>query len=214
MAKIILTDNGSLMREVPLAKERITIGRRPHNDIVIDDLAVSAEHAVIVTIRNDSFLEDLNSTNGTQINGPPVKKHFLQDSDVIELAQYRLRYIADDRRQSRDAGHQPKEDDQHADTRSASAGKSAARHRAPVIKILNGARAAKKITLTKTLTTIGRPGVQVAVVARRPEGYYLTHVEGDVYPLVNGESIGAGAHLLTYDDVIDLSGIQMEFSIG
>lgn len=212
MAKIILTDNDSLVREVPLAKERITIGRRPHNDIVIDDLAVSAEHAVIVTVRNDSFLEDLNSTNGTQINGQPVKKHFLQDGDVIELAQYRLRYVADDPRDTR-AADQPKGTERHAETRSVSSGKSTARHRAPAIKILNGARAAKRITLTKALTTIGRPGVQVAVVARRPQGYFLTHVEGDVPPLVNGKSIGADAHLLTCGDVIDLSGIQMEFSM-
>src|ERR1035437_2209961 len=111
------------MREVPLAKERITIGRRPHNDIVIDDLAISAEHAVIVTVCNDSFLEDLNSTNGTQINGQPVKKHFLQDSDVIELAQYRLRYVADDPRKTRDAG-QSKEADRHVEARPASSGKS------------------------------------------------------------------------------------------
>src|SRR5690349_9291225 len=91
---IILTLNGKVLQEVPVSKERITIGRRPHNDIVIEDLAISAEHAVIVTILKDSFLEDLNSTNGTQINGQPVKKHFLQDDDVIELAHYKLRYVA------------------------------------------------------------------------------------------------------------------------
>jgi pSer/pThr/pTyr-binding forkhead associated (FHA) protein len=211
VAKIILTDKGSLRREVMLEKERITIGRRPDNDIFIDDMAVSAEHAVIVTICNDSILEDLNSTNGMQINGQPVKKHFLKDGDVIELAHYRLLYVVDGLCEG-SAVTPPRVASQSVQTRSSS-GKSEGRQRTSVIKILNGARATETITLTKSLTTIGRPGVQVAVVARRLQGYFLTHVEGEVFPLVNGESIGTGAHLLTYEDVIDLSGTQMKFTI-
>ena len=80
-------------REIPLDKERITMGRKPHNDIQIDNLAISGEHAVIITLLNDSFLEDLNSTNGTYVNGQPIKKHFLQNGDVVELGKYRLKYM-------------------------------------------------------------------------------------------------------------------------
>ena len=69
MAKLILSLDGQVLREVPLDKERVTIGRKPHNDIPIENLAVSGEHACIVTILNDSFLEDLGSTNGTLVNG-------------------------------------------------------------------------------------------------------------------------------------------------
>ena len=90
MAKLILSMDGLVLKELPLAKERTTIGRKPHNDIQIDNLAISGEHAVIVTILNDSFLEDLNSTNGTYVNGQPIKKHFLQNNDVVELGKYRL----------------------------------------------------------------------------------------------------------------------------
>jgi hypothetical protein len=82
-----------VIREIPLDKERITIGRRPQNDIQIENLAVSGEHACIVTILNDSFLEDLGSTNGTLVNGNAVKKHFLQNNDVIELGKYKLKFI-------------------------------------------------------------------------------------------------------------------------
>src|SRR5258706_3330845 len=95
MAKLILSMDGLVLKEIPLTKERTTLGRKPHNDIQIDNLAVSGEHAVIVTILNDSFLEDLGSTNGTVVNGNPVKKHFLQNNDVIELGKYKLKFIGE-----------------------------------------------------------------------------------------------------------------------
>src|SRR5690242_18148927 len=93
MAKLILSMDGLVLKEIPLAKERTTIGRKPHNDIQIDNLAISGEHAVVVTVLNDSFLEDLHSTNGTFVNGHSVEKHFLQNGDVIELGKYRLKYV-------------------------------------------------------------------------------------------------------------------------
>lgn len=222
---IILTLDGLVLKEMPLSKERITIGRRPHNDIVIDDLAISAEHAVIVTILKDSFLEDLNSTNGTQINGQPVKKHFLQDHDVIELAQYRLRYAVGSRKNNIDSGYQQPsvphvrgksavdgQDGRH-DEASQESRNSRGRQNVAVIKILNGRNAGKEIALTKALTTIGHPGVQVAVITRRPEGYSISHVEGDAHPFVNGLAIGGGAHAVEHGDLIDLSGTQMAFSL-
>src|SRR4026207_257382 len=95
MAKLILSMDGQVLKEIPLSKERITIGRKAHNDVQIDNLAVSGEHAVIVSILNDSFMEDLGSTNGTLVNGNPVKKHFLQNNDVIELGKYKLKYIGE-----------------------------------------------------------------------------------------------------------------------
>jgi hypothetical protein len=218
MAKIILMADSEVVQEITLLKERITIGRRPYNDIVIDSPGVSAEHAVIVTILNDSYLEDLNSTNGTQINGQSVKKHFLQDNDVIGFGQYKLRYVAES---------DPLKATTHpAFTASASEGERSHRRiaapphaatevagQAAFIKVLNGASAGREIALSKALTTIGRPGVQVAVITCRPQGYSLTHVEGDCYPLINGVSIGAGAHAIAQGDVIDLSGTQMLFSL-
>src|SRR6185295_12553203 len=95
MAKLILSLDGMVIREYPLTKERTTLGRKPHNDIVIDNLAISGEHAMIMTILNDSFLEDLGSTNGTLVNGQPIKKHFLQNSDVVELGKYKLKYVTE-----------------------------------------------------------------------------------------------------------------------
>ena len=97
MAKLILSLDGMVIREYPLTKERTTIGRKSHNDIVIDNLAISGEHAMIMTILNDSFLEDLGSTNGTLVNGQPIKKHFLQNNDVVELGKYKLKYVTEAR---------------------------------------------------------------------------------------------------------------------
>ena len=191
MAKLILSMDGLVLKEIPLTKERTTIGRKPHNDIQIDNLAVSGEHAVIVTILNDSFLEDLGSTNGTIVNGNPIKKHFLQNNDVIELGKYKLKFVGE------------------AAPAQAAPGKPA--QPLGAIQLLSGGNAGKELELTKPLTTLGKPGVQVAVLTRRPQGYFITHVEGASRPTVNGQEIGAAPHSLRDHDVIELAGVKMEF---
>jgi hypothetical protein len=190
MARIILSLNGNVLREVALAKERIAIGRGPGNDIVLDNLAVSAEHAVIVTHDDDSFLEDLNSTNGTQVNGQPIKKHFLQDEDVIEIAQYRVRYRA----QSQDLLHQSGGTAMNA-----------------WIRVIEGMGAGKEIPLVKALTTIGQPSVQTAAIARRDQKYYLLHLEGGMPPIVNGHLLASGSQEMVHGDMISIAGTCLRF---
>jgi len=274
MAKLILSMDGLVLKEIPLTKERTTIGRKPHNDIQIDNLAVSGEHAVIVTILNDSFLEDLGSTNGTVVNGNPVKKHFLQNNDVIELGKYKLKFIGEAAPAAGAGGDKadfektmvlrPSTMKAAAQAAAAAGGgaqaavaarqaavqaagqsaaatgiadKDAAKAPAPAaapaaaapaaapaapaakpggqplgaIQLLSGGNAGKELELTKPLTTLGKPGVQVAVLTRRPQGYFITHVEGDKRPEVNGQQIGAAPHALKDHDVIELAGIKMEF---
>jgi len=281
MAKLILSMDGLVLKEIPLSKERTTIGRKPHNDIQIDNLAVSGEHAVIVTILNDCFLEDLGSTNGTLVNGNPVKKHFLQNNDIVELGKYRLKFVGEApvpaataekadfektmvlrpaamkaaAEQARAMGavgaeaarataaqqvaasaasagtvekearpapapisatattptpipaHTP------APAPAAPAAPAAARSPHPLgaIQILSGANAGKELELAKPLTTLGKPGVQVAVLTRRPQGYFITHVEGANPPVVNGQAIGTAPHALKDHDVVELAGVKMEF---
>jgi hypothetical protein len=192
MAKIVLSMNNAVIREVTLSKERVTIGRRPQNDIVIESAAVSAEHAMIVTRNSDSFLEDLNSINGTQINGQPVKKHFLQHGDMIELAEYKIRYLAD--------GYEIRDS-------------NSSRNTVPFLRVLNGAHAGKELALTNTLTTIGQPGGQVAAVTQQMGNYFITHVEGEGHPMVNGESIGTETRKLVPGDEIELSRTRVSFSL-
>ncbi len=260
MAKLILSMENTMLKEIPLTKERTTIGRKPHNDIQIDNLAISGEHAVVITILNDSFLEDLGSTNGTFVNGQSVKKHFLQNGDTIELGKYRLKFVSEVPQQTSNAdfektmilrpgaAHKPAAQTApvvsgapaapaaapppaapaHMATSpgmasqqppAAPAATAAAAPAAPAapalplgaIQILSGGNAGKEMELTKTLTTLGKPGVQVAVIARRPHGYFITHVEGANFPVVNGSAIGTQAHQLRDHDVIELAGIKMEF---
>ena len=263
MAKLILSMDGLVLKEIPLTKERTTIGRKPHNDIQIDNLAVSGEHAVIVTILNDSFLEDLGSTNGTLVNGNTVKKHFLQNNDVVELGKYKLKYIAEPgaaqpaekadfektmvlrpsamraaaeqaKAMAAGGGSQPQAAEaarvaalQSVGTAAQAAGiaeKPAGAPAAPpppprpaqplgAIQLISGASAGKELELTKPLTTLGKPGVQVAVLTRRPQGYFITHVEGANQPTVNGRSIGTAPHALKDHDLIELAGVKMEFFI-
>jgi pSer/pThr/pTyr-binding forkhead associated (FHA) protein len=242
MAKLILSMDGLVLKEITLSKERTMIGRKPHNDIQIDNLAVSGEHAVIVTILADSFLEDLGSTNGTFVNGSSVKKHFLQNNDVIELGKYKLKYINEapagaaktadfektmilrpgamkkpaESPPAASAG--PAAPKSHGDTQIGMAAAAQAAPAAPppavhraMLKILSGGNAGKELELTKPLTTLGKPGVQVAVITRRPQGFFITHVEGANKPVVNGKAIELQAHSLKDHDIIELAGVKMEF---
>jgi pSer/pThr/pTyr-binding forkhead associated (FHA) protein len=305
MAKLILSLDGIVLKEQELTKERTTIGRKPHNDIQIDNLAVSGEHAVIVTILNDSFLEDMGSTNGTLVNGASVKKHFLQNGDVVEVGKYKLKYINEVASNTTAAdfektmvlrapmartqsGPRALSDTQlgHA-ARTHGVGTVTSLNRAaasipgspahpPVqatgtagiaygmqsaamaavsptvlgaeqasapaagaailsqstplaarsitvsqptpapmplaaIQILTGPSAGRELELAKSLTTVGKPGVQVAVITRRPQGYYITHVEGASFPILNGKSLDSQAHSLNDHDIVELAGVKMEF---
>jgi len=368
MAKLIVSLEGSVIRDYPLDKERVTIGRKPHNDIQIENLAVSGEHACIVTILNDSFLEDLGSTNGTLVNGNQIKKHILQSNDVIEIGKYKLKYVSDapmagrttvdefektmvlrapalaraaraspttdsttgrpkamglpsmppptprprlhplpfpsggttgsgpltsSGAQASAASDAPTQTGDSATTTSdpltSPGGRTAAPAAGPAtssgatatssgpvtsaggeavatppaaqtspggraattsgfrtapgsvptsdrsrpdlaaraagaaqaasgdatglgaIQILSGSGAGKELDLVKNLTTLGKPGVQVAVITRRPQGYFITHVEGATTPEVNGQALDAQARLLKDHDVIELAGVKMEF---
>src|SRR3954468_24427388 len=93
MPKMIVSIDGVVIKEVQLTKDRTTLGRRPYNDIVIDNLAVSGEHAVLQMTGAEVYLEDLNSTNGTYINGKAVKKQLLQNNDTVEIGKYKIKYI-------------------------------------------------------------------------------------------------------------------------
>ncbi|MBS1140114.1 MAG: Forkhead-associated [Proteobacteria bacterium] len=230
MAKLILSMDGLVLKEIPLNKERLSIGRKPHNDIQIDNLAISGEHAVVVTILADSFLEDLNSTNGTLVNGQPIKKHFLRNNDVIELGKYKLKYMADlqagaaasdfEKNVATRSGQlklpselqlEPTETSVRSNVGLASQPKAPIPGLAAAIQLLNGPNAGKELDLTKTLTTLGKPGLQVAVIAKRPHGYFITHVEGSQFPVVNGKALDAQAYPLGDHDVIEIAGIKMAF---
>ncbi len=281
MAKLILSVDGQVLKEFTLSKERTLIGRKPHNDIQIDNLAVSGEHAAIITILNDSFIEDLGSTNGTMVNGKPIKKHFLQNNDVVEIGKHKLKYFNDAPAQAGAADFEktmiirnptkaapapapaaaaaPRAEAALGDTqtnlkgspapddRTRPAGPSMAPASSPAatvppapsprpappppstasetpapagaggplrdaaVQVLSGAAAGRTLDLTKNLTTIGKPGLQVAVITKRPNGYFITHVEGATYPTLNGASLGAQAHTLNDHDLIEIAGVKMEF---
>ncbi|MCL2346035.1 MAG: FHA domain-containing protein [Desulfobulbus sp.] len=224
MAKLILSMDGLVLKEIPLGKKRLSIGRKPQNDIQIDNLAISGEHAAIVTVLDDAFLEDLNSTNGTLVNGQPVKKHILRHNDIIELGKYRLKFMIDEA-EPRSGADQPltiatKASEMElvprggSTTRSQSGVTSEPQGTgvaAAVVQLVSGPLAGKELPLTKTLTTLGKPGQQVAVIARRPNGYFITHVEGNAFPLLNGQTLDAQAHVLGDHDLIEIAGIRMEF---
>jgi len=284
MARLILSLDNQVLAEYNMTKERYTIGRLPDNDVRIDNPAVSGHHSLIINILNDSFLEDLNSTNGTYVNGKLIKKHALQHGDVITIGHHQLRFSDQEAPQQEQdefektmvipTGQQNAEQlakaEEAADKAVAKAvtddgndvaasvkldpeEAAALEDEAPPpisrsetvepvsrsepvshsatatgidpasvpnalplakLQVLSGAFAGRELELTKALTTLGRPGVQVAAITRRAEGYYIVHVEsgkeGD-FPLVNGQPIGAQARKLSDNDVVQLAGVKMGF---
>jgi pSer/pThr/pTyr-binding forkhead associated (FHA) protein len=233
MARLILSLDGQVLAEYNMNKERYTIGRLPDNDIRIDNPAVSGHHSLIINILNDSFLEDLNSTNGTYANGKLIKKHALQHGDLITVGHHQLRFVdAQEADVEQDEFEKtmvitPSSQGEHKIRRVEAATDQAAKAESarrppegatPIqkakLQVLSGAFAGRELELTKALTTLGRPGVQVAAITRRAEGYFIVHVdsgkEGD-YPLVNGTPIGPQARRLNDNDVIQLAGVKMGF---
>ena len=213
MGKLVVSLDNVVIKEFQITNERTTLGRRPYNDIVIDNLAVSGEHAVLTAAQSDVFIEDLNSTNGTYINGKAVKKQLLSNNDVVEVGKYRIKFLAEDAEDYEKTmilrpgafGRTPGT----IGAVPAAAGPAAAGPAS--IKVLNGGAAGREVLLTKVVTTVGKPGVQVASVTKRPGGYVLSHVEGSRRPSVNGQPVGEDSISLKHGDIIDLAGTQMQF---
>lgn len=209
-AKLILLYGQETLGEFPLDKESVVIGRRTGNDIQIDNLAVSGAHARVLTILRDSFLEDLNSTNGVFINGVRIKRQALQDGDLVTIGKHQLRYLRDD--DAADRGERalsPQENEELLRREQRGIG-GAAR-----LRLLTEEGRGKELKLTKALTTVGKPGVQVAAISRRPQGDFIVHIDGGesntAVPIVNGTPIGFRSYLLRHQDVIEIAGVRMEY---
>ena len=234
MAKLVLSFNGNTVKEYELDKEVLTIGRKPDNDIHIENLAVSGNHAKILTILNDSFVEDLDSTNGTFIGGDKITRHALQNGETIVIGKHELKYInesADDEGEFEktmiirpDAEGMPETEEAGKDIENsigkitadlASAGSTTTGPGAAKLQLISGTNAGKELQLTKIITTLGRPGVQVAAITRRPAGYFLIVVEAgkdNKMPLVNDAAIEK-QHPLENGDIIEVAGVKMSFTL-
>ena len=241
MAKLRFLVNGRLLGEYKLNKERLTIGRLPKCDIQIDNLTISGEHAAVVTLGTSSYVEDLNSTNGTVVNNQSIQKHVLLDKDIIEFGSYQIHYcdelqtdiennngfektvmIRSFQTRPRDSTVQKTEVNinQHliinADANHAiltTTDLPSKHNLLGRLKVLNGNSAGRELKLDKAIVRFGKIGVQVAVIIKRPKGYFISHIEGAHYPTVNGITIGIQAHSLQHLDIVELAGTKMEFNL-
>ena len=217
MGKLVVSLDGVVIKEVQITKDKTTLGRRPYNDIVIDNLAVSGEHAVLQMVGADVFIEDLNSTNGTYINGKAIKKQLLTHNDTVEIGKYKIKYLVDEggdyeKTMIMRPGAVPPAFTPPAGPAPAMGSPGSGMPSQPaVIKVLNGAAAGREVALTKVVTTVGKPGVQVASITKRPNGYAFAHVEGGTRPSVNGVPLVGDSVPLRNGDVIELAGTQMQF---
>ncbi len=234
MSKLILSFEGTVLKTVAVGQERITIGRKPENDIQVDNLAVSGQHAAVTREGEEVVLEDLHSTNGTIVNGQLIQKHVLKNFDVIELGKHKLKYVVENLAAQANMEKTmvirrpltpppPGSTGVHAAMPAppaaapapavapAAPAAPAALAREAALQVLSGPAAGRVLELTKPLTKVGRPGVQMSVIARRPNGYFITHVEGTGFPLVNGKAIGANAEQLNDQDTLEIAGTKMSF---
>ena len=235
MARLVLSLDGQVMAEYNMNKERYTIGRLPDNDIRIDNAAVSGHHSLIINILNDSFLEDLNSTNGTYVNGKLIKKHALQHGDVITVGHHQLRFVEDDEQQDEFEKTMVIQPSPARWTRCAPRREAATKRGAPIsatasralgngaqvkkakLQVLSGAFAGRELEFNKALTTLGRPGIQVAAITRRAEATSSstwTAARPNDFPLLNGTPIGAQATSSTTTMSSSLPGVKMGFFVN
>jgi transcription termination factor Rho len=216
MAKIIVSLDDNMIKVVPLNKDRMTLGRRPYNDIVVDNLAVSGEHAALQVIGHEYFIEDLNSTNGTFINEQKIKRQILKNGDTIEIGKYTIKYVQDGDNPLSTvmskadvavvvANNAPEVEKRQLfeNTKFAEA--------YVAIKILSGASTGKELPLVKVVTTIGKPGEAVIAITKRPKSYMVAHVEGAIRPTLNGVTFGIDAVPLKNGDLFELAGTAMQF---
>jgi hypothetical protein len=227
MPKMIVSIDGVVIKEVQLTKDRTTLGRRPYNDVVIDNLAISGEHAVFQMAGNDVFIEDLNSTNGTYVNGKAAKKQQLQNGDTVEVGKYKIKFVGEAASDGFEKTMMVKSSpgglaapstfggppsvSGGPDTRPAVAPIGGVTGAQASIKVLSGAAAGREVPLTKVVTTIGKPGVAVAAITKRQHGFVVHHVEGAGNPSLNGAPIGTDPVSLKNGDLIELAGTQMQF---
>lgn len=220
MAKIIVSLDDNTIKIVPLNKDRMTLGRRPYNDIVVDNLAVSGEHAALQVIGLDYFIEDLNSTNGTFINAQKIKRQILKSGDLIEIGKYSIKYVQEgtdsntteksDANLSGVAANDESESEAESEKRQLFENTKFAEEYV-AIKIVSGASTGKELPLVKVVTTIGKPGEAVIAITKRPKSFMVVHVEGAMRPTLNGVTFGIEAVPLKNGDLLELAGTAMQF---
>lgn len=218
MAKLVFLLDGNVATERVLDKTRITIGRRASNDIHIDNLAISGQHAVVVTTEEGTYIKDLNSTNGVVFNKVKVKKHMFAAGDLVRLGKYKVRYLQDETIQAaQEAGFESTVLVEPTETMSGESQLAAEQadnepKSSPRLTILNGDDVGSTLLLDKAIVKIGQPNVQLALVTKRTQGYFISHVVGDDDLLVNGRAVDTHARALRHGDEIEMLGVKMQFS--
>ena len=218
MPRMIVSIDSVVIKEVKLTKERTTLGRRPYNDIVIDNLAVSGEHAVIHMTDDGVEIEDVGSTTGTYVNAKAVTRQELRNGDIVEVGKYKIRFLQEAEGENFEKTMLVKpgmvSPSMVAPRAAAAATPQAAVPLSAVIRVMSGAAAGREVALLKVVTTIGKPGVAVASITKRHQGHVLAHVEGPDRPLLNGTPMGEAPVPLKHGDCITLAGTEMQFEQG
>lgn len=231
MAKFIIKFEDVVIDQLVLKQGDMTIGRRPGSDILLDNLAVSASHASLFTIGEDSFIQDLNSTNGTFVNNKKISKHHLSNGDVVGIGKHALIYVNENAAKSASDSlaktviipplrpeepirpTTPPPATPAAPPRAAAQANEAQRNaRQGAIFVLSGASSGKRIDLTKAVTHLGRSGKMSGMISRNANGSYTLASGTDTEkPKLNGKPLGPRGEELKNGDIIEIAGSRMQF---
>lgn len=202
MPQLIASVEGVEIKHVHLRKDRTTLGRRPYNDIVLNNPLVSGEHCVFeLHGLADVYVEDLGSTNGTYLNGKMIKaRQLLHDGDVLMIGNFRVQYLA----ASEESGYH--------ETTAMKLDAGVASHAAHgSFRLLSGSSAGLEVPVVKAVTTFGNAGTCLVAVSHRRDGYHVSHLKGDVPATLNGQAVTEDGLPLAHDDVLELAGTAMQF---
>lgn len=200
MPSITVKLKEAVIKQLQLPQGDLSIGRRLTHALVLDDAAVSADHASIFTVGQDSFLKDLGSTNGTYINNRRARKHHLKPGDEILIGRYTLVYSDSDG----EAATPERLTNASAAALPAAGGDAA-------LFVLSGFNNGKRIELKAPVTHLGKSGQPAALLSRNGERYVLMTTPEATQVLRNGKSVPAGGTVLESGDIIEVGDTRLQF---
>lgn len=223
MSKLTLSFKGKLLKYFPLSEGETIIGSDPGCTVFVDSLAIQARHASLILTGESAVLRDLDTPDGTYVNGTRITgEHTLKNGDDIRVGKHNLRVtlepaVANDEPEEIILAPVPLEEEMPEAAPEAEAEDlelepiHAPRH--AFLQILNGQNMGKTISLKRNLVNLGKPGVQLAVIAHRNDGFFLSHLEGDTPTRVGDTAIGDKAWQLHDGDVIQIGNVRMQFTL-
>lgn len=215
MSRLTLSFKGRVLKTFPLHQGAVYIGSDPECLVHIDSLAIQPRHARVETRGQESILYDEGTEDGTYVNQTRISEYSLKDNDVIRVGKHNLTFSEEEVSQL-DANESSTSIDihpvmEHLEEQDTAPAANTEENKQGWLQILTGQNLGKTMSLKRTMTNLGKPGVATAVITRRHDGYFISHLEGKMTPMVGNKAIGDQSVKLNDGDTITIGNIKMQF---